>query len=403
MNILMINQPINNRGDESAHKGLVRALLTQKPDVNITVLFIGANSDSVRQFKVCDERVKYINMSPVKGWSYVAKIGLLSGIYFMWFFHPTILRLRKIYTDSDYVLCAPGGICMGGFQDWRHLFFLKFAQVMGKKLVYYGRSIGPFPIETRLNRRFKTLSIEMLKYFTFCALRDSKSWDLARSLGVKFEYTIDSAFLDHPCVEIPAKISNVIGESEYMVLVPNLLIWHYAYKGVPKERILSFYSALIDILLENRSDIKIVMLPQTFNYGTYAGDDIHLFKEIQALKNDSRIVVIADRYSSDIQQCIIRNSLYLIGARYHSVVFAINNNVPFIALSYEHKISGLLQILGKEESMIDIIDMFETEQRTEAVLDSVKCKLSKVSRDTESQERAHTIAQACLQKFCSMI
>ena len=371
--------------------------------MNIIVLFIGANSDSVRQFMVCDERVKYINMSPVKGWSHVAKIGLLCGIYFLWFFHPTILRLRKIYTDSDYVLCAPGGICMGGFQDWRHLFFLKCAQVMGKKLVYYGRSIGPFPIETRLNRRFKTLSIEMLKYFTFCALRDSKSCDLARSLGVEFEYTIDSAFLDYPRVEIPAEISNMIGMSEYMVLVPNLLIWHYAYKGVPKERILSFYSTLIDILLENRPDIKIVMLPQTFNYGTYAGDDIHFFKEIQALKNDSRIVVIADRYSSDIQQCIIRNSLYLIGARYHSVVFAINNNVPFIALSYEHKISGLLQILGKEESMIDIMDMFETEQSTEAVLDRVKCKLSKMSRDTEAQERAHTIARACLQKFCTMI
>ena len=35
-------------------------------------------------------------------------------------------------------------------------------------------------------------------------------------------------------------------------------------------------------------------------------------------------------------------------------VFAKNKTVPFVALSYEHKITGLLETLGRNESMGDI-------------------------------------------------
>ena len=35
MNILMINQPLNNRGDESAHKALLRAVCKEKKHKNL--------------------------------------------------------------------------------------------------------------------------------------------------------------------------------------------------------------------------------------------------------------------------------------------------------------------------------------------------------------------------------
>ena len=37
MKILLIDQPIRNRGDESAHKALVRSLLGALPDISVTV------------------------------------------------------------------------------------------------------------------------------------------------------------------------------------------------------------------------------------------------------------------------------------------------------------------------------------------------------------------------------
>lgn len=61
MNILIINQPPFNRGDESAHKGLIRTLLKRFPDAKIKVMHEAWLSESYRQYDVHDERVKYIS------------------------------------------------------------------------------------------------------------------------------------------------------------------------------------------------------------------------------------------------------------------------------------------------------------------------------------------------------
>lgn len=354
MNILVINQPLNNRGDESAHKALVRTLLNQLPDAKITVLFVKSNADSIRQFSVDNPRVCYLNIQPSFLYRRFSLSAMRKGQYFMWFLHPTTLRLMALYKKADWVVCAPGGICMGGFQNWGHLYFLKMAQRLNKKIAYFGRSIGPFPTETEDNRWFKKESLELLHGFDYISLRDSKSEDLAKQIGIEFFSTVDTAFLETPRADIPLEIKKQIGE-KYVVFVPNLLIWHFAYKNrITKESVLHFYKLIFDEIVNKWPDAKIVLLPQTFNYGTYEGDDIHFFYELSDYIDDERIVVVPDTYSSDIQQTIISEAVYMVGARYHSIVFAINNKVPFVALSYEHKINGLLNTLGAEERMIDI-------------------------------------------------
>lgn len=400
MKILIINQPLNNRGDESAHKALVRKMLENILDINITVLFIGANQDSVEQFAVKDPRVKYINLKPYHGFWRIMLFLLRRNKLSIARFIPTFKEVENHYKMNDAVLSAPGGICMGGFQSWPHLFFLKMAKHVNKPLFYYGRSFGPFPVETKLNKNFKNISMEMLRYFSFFSIRDRKSEILAQDLGIKYIPTVDSAFLDFPETKIPTQVSELIGNGKYMVFVPNLLIWHYAYKNrVSKKTIIQFYLHLLDCIICRFPNHKIIMLPQTFNYGSQDGDDIHFFRELERLKSNPQIVVIQDCYNSDIQQCIIREAHFLIGARYHSVVFAINNNVPFIALSYEHKIAGLLQTLGKNNCMIDITEAFDSPQKTNHILDSINEKLSNLSSDIETCNHAKQIANECFTKF----
>lgn len=403
MNILIINQPLNNRGDESAHKALIRTICKKIPNAQIHVLFVNANPDSISQFDVKIQNVKYINLKQKKAFYKMAMFGLKYNLHFIWRLHPTIYKIIEVYKKNDYILCAPGGICMGGFQNWLHLFFLKLSQYCNKPLFYYGRSFGPFPTTTKDNRIFKKISIEMLHYFSFLSIRDKKTEAIAKSLNIKYVPTVDSAFLDSPQVSIPIEIQSLIKNNDYMIFVPNLLIWHYNYKGIEKKAIISFYLNIIDIILENYPSIKIVMLPQTFNYKTYKGDDINLFKEIAQIKNDKRIIVISDKYNSDIQQAIIAKSKFLIGARYHSVVFAINNNIPFISLSYEHKMTGLLETLDKSDCSIDISRTFSSKIETENTLKNIQEKLSRIQRDPQKQQLAKKIAKECFEEFYSLL
>lgn len=396
MKILIINQPLNNRGDESAHKALIRNLFEKLPNCKINVLFVGANSDSVSQFKVNNGNVKYINLKRIKGFDRVLFVSLRYNLPFMWFLHPTIKTIINIYKENDYILCAPGGICMGGFQNWGHLLYLKLAKYLNKPLIYYGRSFGPFPAETKNNRIFKRISLEMLNYFSFLSIRDAKTENLAKQLNITYNTTVDTAFLDSPKVQIPDKIQELIATKKYMVFVPNLLIWHYQYKNkLSKETVISFYKEIISIIKANYPDLNIVFLPQTFNYGSC--DDKYFFEDIAKEVNDTRLIIVDDIYSSDIQQTIIANSEFLIGARYHSVVFAINNNVPFIALSYEHKISGLLHNLNKDDRLVDITQLTNGDNNN--LLKQIKTLILDLKRDNEAQNQAKAIASDCFDKL----
>lgn len=400
MNILIINQPLNNRGDESAHKALIRNLSSEYPYAHIKVLFINnLNKDSINQFDAKLPNVEYHN-------EFVQYYGVLIKLFRKGFLkavrlHPVFLHkvIRK-YQWADVVVCAPGGICMGGFQDWSHLFLLHIAKMLGKPLCYYGRSFGPFPTQTKNNVVFKKKSLEILNYFSFLSIRDKKSEMLARELRLKYTSTVDTAFLDNTVVELPYELKYINKIDDYMVFVPNYLLWHYAYKGkFTLNDVVRFYADMANRILDKNETTKIIMLPQTFEYGDFDGDDIHLFRLIAEKVNSDRVIVVPDCYSSDVQQRIISKAKYVVGARYHSIVFAINQNVPFISLSYEHKMSGLLETLGELSMMIDFTHSLESENNRKDCLDKFERMLETIKHDVSLRCQAKAIAQSGFERF----
>ena len=401
MNILIINQPPYNRGDESAHKALIRELLKRLPDCKIHVLSDVTLSESVRQYRIVDERVDYLTCPIAYGKaSKYREQGMKKDKMLPWYFNMYFRQYKGYYYWADVVVCAPGGICMGGFQDWNHLFHLVLAKFFKKPLAYYGRSFGPFPEETELNRRFKELSLRMLHYFDFLAIRDHKTELLAEELKIPYISTVDTAFLDSPMVKIPYEINSAIGTSPYVVFVPNYLLWHYVYKGkVRHEQIMSFYLRILKDLLDTYEDCNVVMLPQLFCGRKYELSDVEFFRDLAEEANTSRIIVLPDCYSSDIQQQLINGAKFLIGSRYHSIVFAINQCVPFVALSYEHKIAGLLDTIGLSERCVDIVETFNSKVNEENTLNSIHEKMMIRTRPTEARLKAKSIASECMNKF----
>lgn len=402
--VVIINQPLNNRGDEAAHKALVRTLLRELPDAIIQVPYPSRVKKNIRPFIVQHERAEYIPVSFYKGILPMQR--LITHRQWMWLtkIHPALRKYVQLMREADWVVNAPGGICMGGFQNWNHLMFLMMARHCKTRIAYYGRSIGPFPVATAENQLFRDLSYSLLKSFKFISLRDSKSETFAKEIGFDYFSTVDTAFLDFPQVDIPGEIREFIGDHPYMVMVPNLLIWHYFYKGrISKETVIDFFKRVASIIMEQYPELCIVMLPQTHDYGTYEGDDIHIFREISMAINDRRVKVIPDTCNSDIQQCIIRQARFVVGARYHSVVFAVNNNVPFVALSYEHKIAGMLETLGMAERFIDITHSLDNEDNIVSTLQIFKEKIMSQESPSEAQQKAKNISGNCMSRFVELV
>jgi colanic acid/amylovoran biosynthesis protein len=399
-NILIINQPLGNRGDEAAHRSLMRTLGKEFADAHFTVLFVNQNDNDINDFAVDLPHITYTNIKGFnrRGVGFLLRWILRLNIIFLSLLFPAIRKYANCIKQADVVICAPGGICMGGFQNWSHVFNLSLVRYYKKKLVYYSRSFGPFPKKTNWNRAFRKVSYKLLNNFDFLSIRDKKTAELADKLNLKYIQSVDTAFLDTPKVEIPDDILKVINKEKFIVFVPNSLTWHIAYKNRKQGDIDLFFVETLKILLQKNN--KILMLPQLSKYVTYSEPDYAYFCKLKNMVNNDNVIVLNDTYSSDIQQKIIEKAACVVGARYHSIVFAINNSVPFISLSYEHKMTGLLELLNLIDKEINISDIGTLDFDEKETLLRYKQLLEKdYSNAKEVKETAHKIAADTFNKF----
>lgn len=406
MNILYVNQPLNNRGDESAHRALIRRLLGAFPDLHIKQIDVGVKRATVEEFNVHLPNMEYEILPPGKGYKKIMVAAFKYHIPWMIYLHPTLRTLTKRIKNSDLVLCSPGGISMGGFHNWYHVGLLKIAKYLHKPIAYYGRSIGPFVGDSSDEILFNKWSYELLHYFGFLSLRDSVSLKIAQDDGLDNAIlTTDSAFLETPRAPIPEEIKDLIEGKKYMVFVPNQLTWHYKYRTVNQDMIDGFYYGIMDYILKKDPSIHIVMLPQT--YSSRINDANYFVSLSERYKTTGRVHPLAEKYGSDLQQTIISNAEYVIGSRYHSIVFAINNDRPFVSLSYEHKMSGLLQVLDASEYMVDITNVFYSKESIEDCVEKVTEIIDTIRRETlnpEISNRAKSIAEhgfECFKDYCN--
>lgn len=207
--------------------------------------------------------------------------------------------------------------------------------------------------------------------------------------------------MEKPEVKIPNEIQKELNDIPYIVFVPNSLNWHYAYKDrVSMASILHFYSEIIKMIMDNFPKLNIVLLPQLFNQPI---NDYDFFLQLKQKNPQAPLIVVSDIYSSDIQQTIIKNAKFVIGARYHSIVFSINQNVPFIALSYEHKISGLLETLNKQDSIIDILHALDSNDSIHKTIEHIYNNLQSMKKDEECQQKAYKMANDSFKLFCNLL
>ena len=356
MRFLLINQPMFNRGDESAHKALVYALLQHFPECTIEVLFTDRPQEAVEECRVDDPRMTYTNLPVTERYLNTYLKRLVWNLRILWFLNPVARDIARRCRKADWVISSPGDRSLGSRYDWDHLFFVSIAEYAGRRVAYYGRSIGPFVDDSSVHHRFNLLSRRVLKKADFISLRDPESCRIADSMGLQYYSTLDTAFLYTPMVQLPGEVRDAIGEGEYIVLVPNYLIGNskdFKGKSTPVQ-VKFFFAELSRRILEQFPECRVVMLPQLFCGTDYATTDYAFFRDIAEDVADDRVVVLPDTLPSECHQAVIAGAKCVVGARYHAIVFAINNNVPFVTLNYEGRILGMLEALGKQDRVVDI-------------------------------------------------
>jgi len=353
---LLINQHTSNHGDEAAAKGILRLLKNENYDISILyntlhklskdekILVDGINHYDTGGIKFIDKVLIYL--------TFLLPFYLVKKLYFL---SDKLSNEYKIINENEYIINGPGGVNIGPYKDWKYIWRLFVSLKLNKKVAIYSISFGPLPTE----RIFKKISFFILNNCHFLSLRDNKSQQFAREMNINYQPSIDTAFLDKfENNNLPDDLK-FLSRMSYVVIVPNQLYkWHPNFMKFDAEIVDNFYLQIINKFLEN--DIKIILLPQLFG----GDNDYDYFMKLKNKSfNENNVYVINENYDSDIQQLIIRKSKFLIGSRYHSIIFSVKNKIPFYSLSYEHKMKNTLEILDLSQYSSDLLEILKNKDK----------------------------------------
>ncbi|HEX3033962.1 MAG TPA: polysaccharide pyruvyl transferase family protein [Thermodesulfobacteriota bacterium] len=348
-----------NRGDAAIVKGMKNALEAYFPNSEFIVLSKSYETaqaiTGIKSYPPLIDRLKffgYFRLFYFLLWAYLyrKKIKL-----------PTFGKAERIksYLDADLILSVGGGYLNDNYPVAmiRWLFEFYFGKLLGKKVIIYASSVGPFN-ESWL-KPFVRFVFNKLDLIT---LRDPQSKDVLDPIGIsssRIHVTADAAWSMEPLGrdegfkllsgEVP-DISN-----ERLKVSISVRRWGF-YKGDSGEshkRYIKAITALVDHLVRNRG-AEVFLLSTCTAFGGYSNDDRVVADEIVRNTGNSGVRILRGEYLPEQLSAIYANMNIHIGTRMHSNILAMLSGTPVVAIQYEPKTKGMMDSFGLGDWVMDI-------------------------------------------------
>lgn len=280
----------DNLGDEAVLAGICSLLKKKNDEVKITVLSAAPQKT---------ERLYDVNA--------VSRTSLI--------------QILAALAEADLFISGGGSLLQdvtGSFSVPYYLSLAWLAKLQGVKTVYYAQGTGP------LNKKWsQKLTSLTLNRFDFLGVRDQGSLALLKEIGVKkeVELTVDPVFALFDNLNI--RRQKIKGKLEIGISVRP---WSVDY-------IAEMAAALNDF--SRAKNCKFILFPM------HQGSDerpSHILKE--SLDAEAEVIELPSD-PREAQKEFSNLDLFL-GVRLHSLIFALINQIPLLALSYDPKIEGLM-------------------------------------------------------------
>ena len=319
-----------------------------------SVIYIATVPDINKLFRLF--RMGYV-LAITLLWAWIVRF---TGRSFRLGMSPVMYRSCQAIYLADLVVPVAGGYLAGapGFGETLNMVFivlpLWLAHIIRKPVVHFSQSIGPFS-----NRLQRWLVQGPLRRARLVITRESVSTDFALGLGVdpgRLEQSIDAGFLFEP--EKNFRMLDVLDGPERRDVEKSLVgITSKKHLG-PTEQIRyeQELAAFADYVC-SKLGMQVVYIPQVTS-SELAQDDRVLNRrlyELMACKSNA--FLIEKNLTNHETKALIDQLDFMVGTRFHSVIFALTGYVPAIGLEYEHKTSGILRDLGLEHWMIKMADL----------------------------------------------
>jgi colanic acid/amylovoran biosynthesis protein len=356
-----------NHGDEAILLGMAKAITTENPNADITV--------SCAYPQTTERMTGIKSVSPllsVFGRKELLKVPFfLFGLFFApqsnWF--KKKFPVIKNYLESDIIVCSGGGFLNDNYHPaiLARLITLYTAKKLGKPVIIYSASIGPFA-----RKGYRKLARFVFNKMDHITPRDLPSVKMLKDLNVdKAPITLvaDSAFsLVDNSMEEKRVNSSQEGKKKITISVRN---WAHFENGSQED----YEMAIVGLVNKLVQDGKYLIYFVSSCTGTdgYRQDDRKTAKKIyEALSDKTGVTLVNDDLGAKELIALYKTVDLNIGTRMHTNIFSLIAGTPIIGIRYEDKTIGLVQQFGITEYLVDIEDVTAEQliQKVEAVFEN---------------------------------
>lgn len=287
--------------------------------------------------------------------------GTRAGYRFIARLFPTEVRaeLQALEVADLVVSCSGGylngtGTVSGDLSVYCTLAPITLAERLGTPVIFAPQSVGPFGHE-----RQRRCAKRALKEANLVLVREDVSYALVQSLGVTtptLRRAVDSAFAFRPG---PSD-----GWRDRLSLSPDDVVVGMTARvwlPPPRQELLDRTLARLIDHVHSNPRFRVVLIPQ--NTSALADeDDREVNRRIAGYCQGSRTPILVEERCDPTEITGLYSSLdFLVGMRFHSVIFALISYVPSMTIEYHYKSRGIMRDLGLEEWVLALEDVTETQ------------------------------------------
>lgn len=289
---------------------------------------------------------------------HVARSVLLSALWPMGFrFRSRLwswmaLPAERLFLDelqrADIVVPVGGGYLLSperGIYEFVRLVLLLqplyVANKIGKTVVLYAQSIGPF-----VTRPQRFIAGRILRGCSYINVREEMSLATLKLLRIQdpdtFQLASDPAFLLDNYIapeNLPREIAKRLKANKQKLVGITARRW---LKGEEYGQYIEDMARAADQIIEEHK-LQIVFIPQVSVTALNDDDRVVQSEIYRLMRHQESAFLIEEKLTYGQSYHIFQQLDYLIGTRFHSVIFALTANVPSIAIGYEYKTEGIMK------------------------------------------------------------
>ncbi len=363
MNILITDYfSPGNRGDAAILEGMIHALRDEPGDPEIRLLssfphlceFMHGCSGAPSLIRWMRGPVGKLRALYLLLWARAKRAGISLPIS-----SADLRETLKEYLDADIVISKGGGHITSIYGDTKYrLLSLLMAKLLGKKVVIYAQSLGPFE-----GSFMKWLVRYVLNRVDLITTREQESADIVASAGVdpaRVTVAADAALSMNPDGPDPSVIGQTAlrcddpGDDDQPIVTLSVREWKKHGPQVYQDY-LSAIAGVADHLIQTRN-CRIIFASTCTPIGGYHADDRMVACEVISRMQEDAEILWTEQSPYTLCDFYSHADLH-IGTRMHSNILALLAGTPVFAIAYEHKTIGLMQQLDMVDHCMWIDDI----------------------------------------------